>query len=140
MTLNADLGTGATLTLSEDTTAYEIVSIQVGEETLEAIDVSTLATTGPMEYIPADNNDTPELSVTVNFRVDHGLPAIGSTHTATVTFPLGPAQTTTTKATFAGTGFVTNRGFPELTSNQKQEGSFSIKFDGDTGPTFTAGS
>lgn len=139
----SDTGNGATLTLSEDTTSYQIQNINIGGQSVEALDVSLLATTDDKEYIPGDLAETPEINVQVLFDVTSGLPDLKSTHTATVTFPLGPAQTTTTKATFSGTGFITSREWPELVNDQVQQATFVIKLDGGynsgTAPTYTAG-
>jgi len=134
----ADTGHGATLTLSELTTSYEIVSITPGGQSVESIDVTHLGSTNK-EYLPGDVIETPEGTATVNFDVGADLPTPGSTHTVTVTFPLGPDQTTTNKATFAGTGFITMRTYPELVTDTVQQAEIGWKLDGATGPTFTAG-
>jgi hypothetical protein len=64
----------------------------------------------------------------------------GLVDTATITFPLGSAQTTTTRATFAGTGVVTAVKLPDFANGEVLMGQAKIKFDGDTGPTYTRGS
>lgn len=140
----ADTGNGAALTLSEDTNSYSVVSISPGGLSVESLDVSTLASSSQMEYIPGDLADTPEVSAEILFEVGTGLPTVGSTHTITVTFPVGPEQTTTTAATLAGTGFVTAVEYPELVNNQVQRSNITLKFNGGhdsgTAATFTAGS
>jgi len=135
----ADTGHGATLTLSGNTNSFQITSITVGSQSVAAIDVTHLGTTTDKEYIPGDVLETPEIVATVLFNVGVDLPAPATPHTATVTFPLGPAQTTTNKATFAGTGFVMERTYPELVTDTVQSAQFTIKMDGGTGPTFTVG-
>lgn len=134
-----DTGNGATLTLSADTTSYAIVSISPGGQSIEMLETSLLATTGDKLYIPGDLKETPEGSAQLLFNATHGLPTVGSTHTITITFPLGPDQTTTTKATLAGTGFITSVEYPEMVNDQVMTATIGWKMDGDTGPTFTAG-
>ena len=137
----ADTGHGASLTLSAETTSYDIVSITIGGQTVEQVDVTNLSSTSK-EYIPGDVAETPEGSATVNFDVMAALPVIGSTHLITVTFPLGPDQTTTVKSTFTGTGFITARTYPELVTDTVQQAEISWKMDGQSGtnqPTFTEG-
>lgn len=139
MALNADVGNGATLTLSEETTSYAVVSITPGSRTIESLEVSTLATTGDKEYIPTELKETPEGTAEILFYAHQTPPVVGDTHTITVSFPVGPAQTTTNKATLAGTGFITSFEFPELVNDQVMRATIGWKLDGDTGPTFTAG-
>lgn len=134
----ADTGHGATLTLSGSTNSYTIVSINPGGQSVESIDVTHLGSTDK-EYLPGDVIETPEGSATVLFDVGTDLPAPGTTHTITVTFPLAATQTTTNKATFAGTGFITMRSYPELVTDTAQQAEIGWKLDGGTGPTFTAG-
>ena len=90
----ADTGHGASLTLSAETTTYDIVSITIGGQTVEQVDVTNLSSTSK-EYIAGDVAETPEGSATVNFDVMADLPVIGSTHLITVTFPRN-AQTAVT--------------------------------------------
>lgn len=135
----ADTGHGATLTLSGNTNSFQIVSINPGGESVESIDVTHLGTTTSKEYIPGDVLETPEGSATVLFNVTTDLPLPASTHTITVTFPVGPDQTTTNKATLVGTGFIMARVYPELVTDTVQEAEINWKLDGGTGPTFTVG-
>ena len=132
----ADVGNGATLTLSGDTTSYVIVSITPGGQSIEPLDVSHLGSSGDKEYIPGELKETPEGSAEVLFNADDGLPTVGSTHTITVTFPLVPGGATTA-ATLAGTGFITSVEYPELVSDTVQRATINWKLDGGTGPTFT---
>lgn len=133
----ADVGNGATLTLSAYTTALVISSITPGGQSIEPLDVSHLGSTGDKEYIPGELKETPEGSAEVLFNSGKGLPPVGSTHTITVTFPVHPGETTTAK-TLAGTGFITAIEYPELVSDTVQRATISWKFDGGTGPTYTA--
>jgi len=136
----ADTGNGATLTLSADggSTTYTIVSITPGDQSIEALEVSHLGTTGDKEYIRSDLKETPEGSAEVLFDTNVALPTPGSaTQTITITFPKEVA-TATAAATLAGSGFITSVSYPELVSDTVMRATISWKMDGYTGPTFTA--
>ena len=135
----ADTGHGATLTLSGSTNTYQIVSITPGGQSIESLDVTHLGSGTTKQYIPSDAMETPEGTVSVLFKQGVDLPAPAVTHTITVTFPLGPSQTTTILATFVGTGFITSRVYPELMTDTVQRGEITYKMNGLTGPTFTPG-
>jgi len=142
MPLTGDTGNGATFTLTTQTAvaSLKIEKISVGEITLEMLDVSVLATTGFMEEIASDLQSAPE--VTIDYVFDQSATNIavtGLADTATITFPLGPSQTTTTRATFAGTGVVTAVKIPDFANGEVMKGQAKFKFDGDTGPTYTRG-
>ena len=137
----ADTGNGATLTLSADggATTYTIVSITPGDQSIEALEVSHLGTTGDKEYIKSDLKETPEGSAEVLFDVNTALPTPGSaTQTITITFPKESTVVTAAAATLAGSGFVTSISYPELVSDTVMRATINWKMDGFTGPTFTA--
>jgi len=138
----ATTGNSATLTLSEATThVLQIVSISPGSESIEALETSHLATSGSKTYTPSDLIETPEGTAEILFPVGFAMPTVGSTHTITVTFPQDSGNTATTgvtKATLAGTGFITMREFPEVVNDQVMRATIGWKLDGATGPTFTA--
>lgn len=132
-------GTGATLTLGGNAFVGEIVSITGPEFTREAIDTTTLGTSGDhMTYIPADLSDISEIEVTFNWDDTSGGPDITSAAASVVlTWPLGA---NTTAADLTGTGFITSVKYPDFEVNGLQVGTANIKFDGETGPTYTAAS
>lgn len=143
MALVGDTGNGATFTLTTQTAAasLKIDQIQIGEITLDMLDVSTLSTTDFQEMIASDLKVTPEL--TISYVASAGATAVtvtGLVDTATITFPVLGSQTTTTGATFAGSGVVTSWKLPDLQNGQVQKGQIKFKFDGDSGPTYTRGS
>ena len=143
MSLTGDTGNLATFTLTTQTSvaALKVTKIAIGEITLDMLDVSTLATTGFMEEIASDLKKAPE--VTIDYVVSQSATNIdvtGSVDTATITFPVGSAQTTTNGATFAGTGVVTSIKLPDFENGSILTGQAKFKFDGDTGPTYTRGS
>lgn len=138
-----DTGNGATFTLTTQTAAasLKVDKISIGEITLPMLDVSTLSTITFKEYIPGDLAEPPEL--TIDFVHSQSATAIsitGLVDTATITFPVGSSQTTTTGATFAGSGVVTAVKHPDLENGAVNKGQIKFKMDGDTGPTYTRGS
>lgn len=143
MTIVGDTGNGATFTLTTQTAIanYKISKISIGELTYDMLDVSTLSTSGHEERIIADLEKGGD--VTLDFFHSTYATAVTVTRavdTATVTFPAGPSQTTTTGATYTGTGYVTKVKLPDLENNVPQAGQIVFSFNGDTGPTYTRGS
>lgn len=137
----ATTGNSATLAFSEATThVLQIVSISPGSESIEALETSHLGTSGSKTFIPSDLIETPEGTAEVLFPVGFAMPTPGTTHTVTITFPQDSANTATTgvtKATLAGTGFITMREFPEVVNDQVMRANIGWKLNGGTGPTFT---
>jgi hypothetical protein len=143
MALVGDTGNGATFTLTTQTAAasLKVDQIQIGEITLDMLEVSTLSTSDFKEMIASDLKNTPELTVSYVYSASAtAVTCTGSVDTATVTFPVGASQTTTTGATFTGTGIVTSFKLPDLQNGNVMKGQIKFKFDGDTGPTYTRGS
>lgn len=134
----ADTGNTATWTFGTTSFSVNAERINGGEKTLESIEDSHLGTTGNKTFIPSDLTDDGEIQV--EFQYDGGIaePALGAVETGTMTFPILAGDSA--GATLAGTGFLTNFRRPTLENGQKQMGSFTFKWDGKTGPTFTAGS
>lgn len=142
MPLTGDTGNGATFTLTTQTAvaSLKIDKISIGEITLDMLDVSTLATTGFMEEIASDLQKAPEVTIDYVFSQSAtNISITGSVDTATITFPVGPTQTTTTAATFAGTGVVRAVKMPDFANGTVLKGQAKFKFDGDTGPIYTRG-
>lgn len=130
-------GKGATLTLGGTAFVANVVSITGPTITRESIDDTTLANTGDfMTSIPADFAELGEIEVTFYWD-DHGTPPDmgGVAASAVLTWPIGGADTA---ANLTGTGFATELKYPDFENNAIQTGSAKIKFDGKTGPTYTA--
>jgi len=125
----ADTGNGATLVLSAGsfTTAMDIVSISPGSESVESLDVTTLASTGYKEYVPGDLKESPEITAEVLFNSKIGLPEAGTTHVVTITWPDQDIATATTGATLVGKGFIMSTEYPELVSDTVQRSNITIK-------------
>lgn len=142
MPLVGDTGNGATFTLTTQSavSSLKVEKIAVSESTLAMLDVSTLGTAGQMEEISTDLATNPEL--TIDFVWSQSATAITvspAVDTATLTFPVGPTQTTTNAATLAGTGHVVAIKYPDLENGAAMKGQIKFKFNGDTGPTYTRG-
>lgn len=139
-TAKPDTGHGATLTLSVNTGTYKIRGIPTNlKSSLPVVNISYLGTSGDEEVMPGDLSTHDEIEVEVLFEAVTGMPPVGSVETVTITFPL-QASGATTAANIAGTGFITSRTYPPLQTNTEMIGRITIKFDGATGPTFTAAS
>lgn len=133
-----DTGHGATCTFGTSSYAFNWEIIDIGEQTIEVIGDTSLATSTNLTCRPGDLKEPGEISFEFQFDNAASLPALGTVETLTVTFPAASGQTT--QATYVATGFVRSLKPPRLTTNELQKGSLTFKCDGKTGPTFTAGS
>lgn len=130
------LGNGATFTLNTGSVGT-IISLDPPEETIGEVNDDSLGTTDFHEFVAAKVADTSPLTGVAVFN-GGTLPSLGTQLTGTITYPLGTGQTT--GATFAGTGFFTRRKIGELALDSRVVLEFSFRFDGKTGPAYTAGS
>ena len=125
-----DVGFGATAAIGTWTAAY-VTRIDVGEQTREAIDSSSMSTSGFRTFIAGDVQDPGEC--TVDFLWDESettYPAISAAAASlTITLP--------GTATIVGTAFPISKKLPECTMDGMMEGSITFKWDGNTGPTYT---
>ena len=135
MANNEDTGNGATLTLSTGTTG-NFEQISPGEQTATPIEDSHLGTTGNSTFRAADLYDEGEVSGTYQWSSDEAPPTPNSTVTATVTWPTPSGLST--PANKAGTAIITRVKHPELVNNELQKAEITLKWDGKTGPTYTA--
>lgn len=131
-----DTGNGATVTFGTSSLSLAITQIQIGEETIDMLDVSTLATTAYMERIASDLKDPPEVTVSFVFVTSATMPVVGDApETMTITWPLQTGNNAA--ANLAGTAVFTSRKLPDLQNGQVQIGQCKWKYNGDTGPTYT---
>lgn len=138
MPLVGDTGNGATLTFGTTSLALLWETISIGEESIEMLDVSVLATTAFQEMIASDLKQTPEVTVTFVTNTIGAHVAVGAApETITITAPQRTGETG--GATYAGTAVITSfKRFGELANGTIQKGELKFKYDGDTGPTWTA--
>ena len=136
MALIGDTGNGATVTFATSSLTLAILSIQIGEQTIDMLDVSTLATTSDQEMIASDLKKTPEVTLNVLFVASATAPVVGAAaETMTVTLPLFTG--TTTAANLAGTAQFTSFKLPDLKNGEIMASQVKWKYNGDTGPTYT---
>ena len=132
-------GNGATITFATSGFTPLLVTIDGLEQTLEALQDSTLATTNVHTYCPADLSEISPMSATIRWEQDDVPPLDGTIELITITYQLESGESTA--ATLAGSGFITGRRSPDLANNEIAEGTFTLMFDGKaTEPTYTPGS
>ena len=139
---NGDTGAGVTVAFSSGFTGAKWKEIDAGAESRGAIDDTYLASTA-MTYMPGDLPDYGEFTATFfwdqSFSTFPSTTAPGATMpTATITYGLKSGEST--PATLAGTCIVTNVKRPTSTVGGLQMGELTCKWDGKTGPAYTAGS
>lgn len=138
----ADTGHGTTIAFAT-TTGFTpaVLEIELPEFAREALEDTVLNQTGGKKtYIPDDLYDPGETRVRFQWDQSAGTfpPISAAAESITVTFGLKSGESTA--ATLAGTGFLINSGGVSVVQGEIMEGEFVIKWDGKTGPTFTAGS
>ena len=136
MALIGDTGNGATCTFATSSLSLAIIKIQIGEQTIDMLDVSTLATTSDQEMIASDLKKTQEVTVTAIYVGTATLPVVGATaETMTITMPLFTG--TTVAANLAGTAQFISSKLPDPENGTIMTYQFKWKYNGDTGPTYT---
>ncbi len=136
MALIGDTGNGATVTFATSSLTLAIISIDIGEQSVDMLDVSTLATTGDQEMIASDLKKAQEVTLNVLFVASATAPVVAAAaETMTVTLPLFTG--TTTAANLAGTAQFTSFKLPSLKNGEVMVSTIKWKYNGDTGPTYT---
>lgn len=129
--MSTGVGTGSTITFQSTSFQGIITDHNLDGEEVTVIDVSGMSTTGYREKKFGVLIEPPELTVDLVHDDDNNPPTPGVTDTCTVTFPGG--------GTVVGSGAFIGRAIStELEGDRKA--SYRWKFDGITGPTYTAGS
>ena len=130
-------GNGATITFGGSAVSANITRITGTELSRPSIDISDLASSNNEEAIQGDLTAYSEVEVEFVFDDEVGVPDItAAAASVVITHPQGGL---TTAANLTGTAFYTGTKYPDFENNAVQMGSAKIKFDGQTGPTFTAG-
>lgn len=140
VTATPDTGHGATVTFGTTSWSGKIRGIpQNLTRTRPVVNISHLGTTGEQETMPGDLTELGEVELDVLYEASVGLPSFAAApETVTITYPLQATGGAVTAANVAGTAFVTHCGDPPLQTNQEMIAKIRIKFNGATGPTFTA--
>jgi hypothetical protein len=103
---------------------------------MDSIDSSCLADTGFMKKIAADLVDAGTVQVTTVFEpTDAPNTPTGAQDTITITLPTAGAS----GGILTGSGFISEATLPSVEIGGLLEQTFTFTFDGETGPTFTAG-
>ena len=136
----ADTGNGTTLSFGTSGFTANIYSISGATFDREALETTHLGTTAFKEYIADDLVEPGEFEIEFEWNQSFSTfpPISGAAETITVTYPLKSGELT--NATLAGTGFLTSSTGPNVANGEIMRGTATIKFDGNTGPTYTAGS
>jgi len=130
---------GFSITLGTQGGTYDLTNVGNFSSTREAVKATHHGTTGFHEYIPADLTDSDEIEVTYQFNGTQS-PLVNSAVAETITFtcPLQTGESTAAKV--AGTGFITKCGINGGAAGAAEmaTATLTIRFDGYTGPAFTA--
>lgn len=129
-----DTGHGATATF--DSLSFNWTSIDMGESTLNDVPTSHLGTTGSETFLPGDLVNEGEVTIPFQWDAEAAYPTEGTVTTLTITFPQETGQTA--PATYAGTAYIKRVRRPNLQTDTLQDGEITVKWDGNTGPTWTA--
>lgn len=136
----AQTGKGATIVFGTSAYSLTLKEIDLGEEKRDPLEDTGLAS-AKITHVAGDLADPGEVKIKYYFdqSAASARPATTVTpETITITFPNKGAEVT--PATLAGTGMVTRVGRPKLVIGTLMEGEATIRWDGRTGPTHTAGS
>lgn len=132
--------TGNTATISGLGVTSSIISIEPSPINVDPLDISVLATAGYKKTRPGDLRNPVTVKVMFYFLggQDHSgttMAQVNSTiyagTTFTVTYP------TLTGATLAGTAFVKEFELPPAKNGEVMVGSYTIQYDGATGPAIS---
>ena len=129
-------GQGTTVALTTGGSVACVRSLTLPTWSMDSIDASCLSDTGYMKKIAADLVDAGTIQVTAVFEpTDTPFTPDGVSDTITITLPSAGA----TGGILTGTGFISECTLPSVEIGGLLEQSFTFTFDGETGPTFTAG-
>lgn len=136
MPLIGDTGQGWTLTLGTQSLSLNITEIDLGQWTRGFLPVSQLSTTDFEEFIASDLVNGGEIKVKAIYRSSQNAPSVSAApETVTVTAALQTGDSGA--ATLAGTAFGTVWVLPKPKLNEVMMIEYTIKWNGDTGPTYT---
>lgn len=111
-------------------------SVTLPTWSMETIDSSCLSDTGFGKKIVSDLVDAGSVQITAVMELtDDPFTPDGVNDTITITFPNAGA----TAGTLTGTGFISECTLPSIEIGGLLEQTITFVFDGETGPTYTAG-
>ena len=141
MTLKNYNAQGASVTFGTSALTGKILSVSSVQQSREVLDITDLSISagGAKRSIPADIYDPGSLDVEFLYSSAQALPDIAAVaETVTITFT--KATSGGTAATFAGSGYISARSTSECSIGGVMQMSCTVSFDGETGPTYAAGS
>ncbi len=132
-------GLGASCTAFTGVTIanWRVRSIGGLEVSCEALDDTSLDSTGYEETISSDLKTVGPMELECYWGFDEDLPDVGDTGSISVTLP---QQGAASAGTIAGTGYISSVSTPTLSPNERTVGTLVWAFDGKTGPTWTKNS
>ena len=134
MPLPVDVGTGTSITFADSGFTAEIVDIQIGGISREAVDVTEMSDTvgagniGGREFIPTRLADPGELTLEVHFDPDVTPPVNLPPEQIDIDFPLAPGDLTAAK--WEALGFCTSYD-AAVPLEDKMTATITIKISGD---------
>jgi len=132
---------GASVSFGTSALTGKITSISQVEQSREALDITDLSVSAndPKLYMPADIYEPGTFDIEFLYAADQGLPDITAVaETITITWP--KATSSGAAATFAGSGFIQSRSTAAASVGEIMKINCTVQFDGETEPTYTAGS
>ncbi len=132
---------GASVSFGTSALTGKITSISQVEQSREALDITDLSVSAnnPKLYMPADIYEPGTFDIEFLYAADQGLPDITAVaETITITWP--KATSAGAAATFAGSGFIQSRSTAAASVGEIMKINCTVQFDGETEPTYTAGS
>jgi hypothetical protein len=131
-----DTGQGMTATFGTSTLSLAITEITIGAFTLDALDVSLLASTGFQKLIRSDLTKAGKVKLKFVFVTSATMPVVGAVpETMTITWPLQTGNVVA--ANLAGTAFFTDLKLADGKLGEVMFGECDFQYDGATGPTYT---
>lgn len=138
-TATVDVGTGTTFVFGTSTLWLpKIRSIKLSPETIAAIDISNMGTTGYREMMQSDLKTPGQVTMDCDFNPSIASPLGTAAQTGTLTFPVPSGGSA--GGTIAGTGFFISVNDADIPLEDKMGATHVWQFDGMTGPTLTAAS
>lgn len=131
-----DTGQGMTATFGTSSLSLAVTEITVGTQSINMLNVSTLASTGFEKLIASDLKTIGKCKLKFIFVASATAPVVGAApETMTITYPLFAGNVAA--ANLAGTAVFTDLKLPDGKLGEVMFGECEFQYDGDTGPTYT---
>jgi hypothetical protein len=134
--MSGDTGQGMTATFGASSLSLAVTEITVGSETLDMLNVSTLASTGFEKLVRSDLKKIGKCKLKFIFVASATAPVVGAApETMTITYPLFTGNVVA--ANLAGSAVFTDFKLPDGKLGEIMFGECEFQYDGTTGPTYT---